>query len=150
MVTLSTGEKLISRSLLFFARFRFAQSKNVILLDEYDQIHRDIVPFLSLSRSLLAQRIADLEAGEFTHTFIVKNGEIEITGNKKELARASDQAGLMKDFLKFLPDVNITMSAHDGPSILLDHALKEKHEQAGRAGRQVTDAEAGQVDDDIA
>lgn len=84
------------------------------------------------------------------HTFVVKNGEISITGNKKELARASDQAGLMKDFLKFLPDVNITMSAHDGPSVLLDYRLKEKHERAGKEGKEVSDKEAAQVDDDIA
>ena len=121
-----------------------------MLLDEYDQIHRDIVPFLSLSPSLLAVRIAELEENEFTHTFVVKDGKIEITGSKKELARASDQAGLMADFLQYLPDVNITMSAHDGPSILMEYAQKSRHEQLGSEGKKMPDAEAELLNDDMA
>lgn len=131
-------------------RFRFAQSKNIVLLDEYDQIHRDIVPYLSLSPALLAARIAELEVNEFTHTFVVKNGKIEITGSKKELARASDQAGLMADFLQYLPDVNITMSAHDGPSILMEHGQKSRHEELGKEGQKMPDAEAELLNDDMA
>lgn len=131
-------------------RFRYAQSKNVILVDEYDQIHRDILPFLSLSTNLLRERIQEKEIDEFTHTFVVKNGEIEIIGAKKDLGRAKDQANLMKDFVKFLPEVNITMSAHDGPSVLMNHNLRDKHESLARDGKKIDDAEAEELGDDPA
>lgn len=91
-----------------------------------------------------------MEINEFTHTFIVKNGEIEIVGTKKELGRAKDQANLMKDFVKFLPEVNITMSAHDGPSVLMDWKLRDKHESLAREGKKIPDEEAEELDDDPA
>lgn len=130
--------------------FRFAQANNVILIDEYDQIHRDVLPFLSLSPELLASRLRDVEADPFTHTFVVKNGRITIEGAKKDLPRASDQMNLMKDFVKWLPDMNITMSAHDGPSILLDYNLKEAHVKAAQAGKKIPDKVAETPDDDPA
>lgn len=91
-----------------------------------------------------------MEINEFTHTFIVKNGEIEIVGAKKELGRAKDQANLMKDFVKFLPPVNITMSAHDGPSVLMDWELRNKHESLAREGKKIDDQEAEELGDDPA
>ena len=90
------------------------------------------------------------EKDEFTHTFIVNNGEIEIIGAKKDLGRAKDQANLMKDFVTFLPEVNITMSAHDGPSILLNHDLRDKHESLAREGKKIDDLEAEELGDDPA
>lgn len=106
------------------------------------------MPFWSLSQNLLRTRITELENNEFTHTFVVKNGKIEIVGAKKELSRARDQADLMKDFVKYLPEVNITMSAHDGPSILMDWKLRNKHEELARRGEKISDEEAEEIDDD--
>ena len=131
-------------------RFKFARERDVVLVDEYDQIMRDIEPFLSLSPSLLHSRITTLENDPFTHTFIVRNGAISIVGAKKELARASDQAGLIKNFVNLLPDVNITMSAHDGPSVLMDWRLKDSHIQAAKSGKRLLDSEADKIDDDPA
>lgn len=107
-------------------------------------------PFLSLSRAKLSERIAEIESNEFVHTFVVANGKIAITGAKKELARASDQADLMKNFVHLLPDVNITMSAHDGPSVLLDWDLREKHANAAAKGQKISDRDADSINNDPA
>lgn len=56
----------------------------------------------------------------------------------------------MKDFVKYLPQVNITMSAHDGPSVLMDWKLRDKHESLARQGKKIDDAEAEELDDDPA
>lgn len=130
--------------------YRFATERKVVLIDEYDQINRDIVPFLALSKDLLAERIRKEENDVFTLTLVIKNGALEIAGAKKDLARGKDQADLIRPFLKFLPDVNITMSAHDGPSVLLDRKLRDKHESYGSQGKTLTTEEANEVDDDLA
>lgn len=81
---------------------------------------------------------------------MIKAGKLDIIGAKKELGRAKDQAELIQPFLKLLPDVNITMSAHDGPSVLLDRALRDKHESYGKQKKILEDAVANAVDDDLA
>lgn len=50
-------------------------------------------------------------------------------------ARAYALTYRMEAFLKHLPDVNITMSHHDGPSVFLDHAMKTKYLDLARAGQ---------------
>lgn len=131
-------------------RYKFASERGVILIDEYDQIQRDIMPFLALPPHILHQRIEELEKNEFTHTFVVRNGEITITGSKKEMGRANDQAGLMKNFMHLLPDVNITMSAHDGPSIVLDWDMRQRHMHYAVRNQKMSPEEAEQVNDDPA
>jgi len=103
-----------------------------------------------LSPSLLAERIHKEENDPFTHTFVISNGHLEITGARKDLGRAKDQAELIESFLDLLPDVNITMSAHDGPSVLMDHGLRGKHESLGLSGGTISNEEAGTVNDDLA
>lgn len=48
--------------------------------------------------------------------------------------RAVDQAGLMKRWSHWVDDINITMSSHDGPSIMMAYEAKKLHEQAAEKG----------------
>lgn len=41
----------------------------------------------------------------------------------------------IQPFLAHLPDVNITLSHHDGPSVFIDHATRQKHLDHARAGK---------------
>lgn len=116
-------------------RFKFAKDNDVILIDEYDRINLDILPFYSLPPPVLLSRAYELSQDADTHTFVVKDGEVEITGPMKELARAGDQRELMKRYKQWLPDMNITISAHDGPSVLLDWRQKERHLTAAKEGK---------------
>ncbi len=50
--------------------------------------------------------------------------------------RALDQSGLMKRWAKYVDDVNITMSGHDGPSIMMDWETRQKHIYAAKAGKR--------------
>lgn len=113
----------------------FAKSNNVILIDEFDGIYRDIHPFFSLSPALLAARSLKLQGDPSTFTMSVTSGEVEVIGAHREDGRAEDQKNLMKRWKQWLPDVNISMSAHDGPSIMMNHITKMKHFDAATAGK---------------
>jgi hypothetical protein len=152
-------------------RFRFAKDNDVVLVDEFDQTFTDVLPFWALSPSVLHQRASRLEVDPSTFTMVIRKGKVEIAGAHAKDGRAKDQAELMKRWAKWVPDVNITMSAHDGPSIMMDHGTRQKHLDHAKAGKRATlsfprlvavlsrsrrlstvipDAEADNVDEDAA
>jgi hypothetical protein len=116
-------------------RFTFAQATNVVLIDEFDTILRDILPFFALSPALIHSRSMTLQKDPSTFTMVLKNRAVEIIGPHKGDGRAEDQKGLMRRWAQFMPDVNITMSAHDGPSIMMDHLTRGRHVEAAKAGK---------------
>jgi hypothetical protein len=125
-----------SRSLTSYIspRFRFAQTNKVILIDEFDQTFTDVLPFYAMPPSMLQNRSEALQRDPSTFTMNIKGGEVTITGAHKDDGRAKDQAALMKRWTQWVPDVNVTMSAHDGPSIMMDDRGRTKHVEAAKKG----------------
>ena len=70
-----------------------------------------------------------------TFTMRIKDGETKIVGPHRADGRAKDQLELMKRWMHLVPDVNISMSAHDGPSIMMDHVSKQLHLDAANSGK---------------
>lgn len=79
-------------------------------------------------------RALTLQNDPSTFTMVVKGGHVKIIGAHKDDGRAEDQEALMSRWTQWVPDVNITMSAHDGPSIIMDAKNREKHEEAAKKG----------------
>lgn len=123
-------------------RYAFAKENDVILIDEFDQTFTDVLPFYSLPTDLLLERADELRADSNTFTMTVSSGKLEVVGAHKDDGRAQDQAKLMARWVGFMDDFNMTMSAHDGPSVMLNWDLKEKHIAAARAGEVLTREEA--------
>ncbi|KAK4053911.1 hypothetical protein OIO90_003748 [Microbotryomycetes sp. JL221] len=128
--------------------FKFAQDNNVVLIDEFDQTLNDVLPFYALPPETIHNRSMVLQRDPSTFTMQIRNGRNTIIGAHKADGRAKDQAELMKRWTKFLPDVNITMSAHDGPSIVMDHRGKTRHFEAAKKGVHLTQPEYDEVDED--
>ncbi|KAK4054449.1 hypothetical protein OIV83_000943 [Microbotryomycetes sp. JL201] len=123
--------------------FKFAQDNKVVLIDEFDQTLNDVLPFYALPPETIHNRSMTLQRDPSTFTMQVRNGRNQIIGAHSGDGRAKDQAELMKRWTKYLPDVNITMSAHDGPSIVMDHRGKTRHLEAAKKG-----PEYDEVDED--
>ena len=85
---------------------------------------------------VIQHRALQLQNDPSTFTMRIKNGKNEIIGAHKGDGRAKDQAKLMERWTKWVPDVNITMSAHDGPSIMLDERTRTRHLQAAKKGER--------------
>lgn len=114
--------------------FKFAQNNKVQLVDEFDTIHHDLEPFWALPPAVIKARAEELQKADYTSTFVFKNGVIEIIGAHKDDGRSAAQLGLMKRWAQWMSPVNISMSAHDGPSILMDTTADTRHRQAARGG----------------
>ena len=122
--------------------FSFAREKEVILVDDYDQINRDILPMLGLPSKPLQERsrimIEDTSnyyyGGSFT--LHVKAGKIaQITGGKATHTRRSEQESLLQPFVHLLPDLNITIWIDDGPVMHVTGEKRQELEELAAAGR---------------
>ena len=80
----------------------------------------------------------------------VRKGKLKIVGEKKDLKRAKEQGEMLQQFVEWLPDMDIVMSAHDGPSVMLDDKLRDLHTTKAEMGEVLTASEAETVDDDAA
>lgn len=127
---------------LSFPRYKFALENEVILIDDYDQIYRDMLPFLGLPSTPLRQRSTEIitDTGNFLHggsfTFKVEGGAIaDISGGAKEHTRMKDQLSLMERFVQYLPDMNITIWAHDAPMLHIAGEKRKELEDLASAGK---------------
>lgn len=107
-----------------------------MLIDEFDQTLHDVLPFYAMPAYVIEHRAMQLQRDASTFTMRIKDGKNEIIGAHKDDGRAKDQAELMKRWTKWVPDVNITMSAHDGPSIMMDEQTRTQHVEAAKRGRR--------------
>ncbi|GAA5975453.1 hypothetical protein JCM11641_004268 [Rhodosporidiobolus odoratus] len=130
--------------------FRFAQENDVVLIDEFDQTFNDIFPFYAMPPSTLADRAERLQVDASTFSMIIKNGKVDIVGGHAKDGRAKDQAALMKRWARWVPDVNISMSAHDGPSIIMDWRGRQRHHDAAKKGTYLSKTQLDEVDEDAA
>lgn len=117
-------------------RFEFAQANSVVLIDEFDQTFNDVLPFWALPPSMIANRSQTIQADPNAITLKIIKGKVEVAGTFAKHPRALDQSGLMKRWAKYVDDVNITMSGHDGPSIMMDWETRQKHIDAAKAGKR--------------
>ncbi|GAA5909994.1 uncharacterized protein JCM6883_000517 [Sporobolomyces salmoneus] len=147
--------------------FKFAQDNKVVLIDEFDQTFRDVEMFWSLPPSVIRSRAEKLQGDASTFTMLINgedggDGEVEIVGAHAGDGRAKDQKKLMKRWAKYVKGgkrrdgkkgfegVNITMAAHDGPSVMMDEKSRKRHLDAARKGKLLTEDEYEEVDEDAA
>ncbi|GAA5880142.1 hypothetical protein JCM16303_001228 [Sporobolomyces ruberrimus] len=131
--------------------FNFASSHNVSLIDEYDSIHRQILPYAALSPDVLQKRSAMLQntTGEdefwlHQHSITVKireNGQnVTADGPMRHVNYRADQLlELLKGISEFLPDLNLTITGHDVPWVTMSGEAREKHVSAAYRGEWIDD-----------
>ncbi|GAA5941976.1 uncharacterized protein JCM15063_004260 [Sporobolomyces koalae] len=135
----------------FDAWFAFATRHNVPLIDEYDSIHRQILPFAALSPEILRKRNAMLQntTGEeelwlHQHTVTVKIREhgqnVTADGPMRKVNYRADQLlELLKGISEFLPDLDLTITGHDVPWVTMSGEAKEEHTAAAQRGQWIDD-----------
>lgn len=121
-------------------RWRFAEENNIQLTDEYDMIHRDLEPFFGLPPRIFKARNYQLgndpnfSLSSVSFSMNIKDGQLSISGPLKEASRARETRDLMDGFAKYLPDMSVTFTGHDGPGIFLAGEIKERYLEAAREG----------------
>jgi hypothetical protein len=113
----------------------------VILVDDYDQIYRDILPFLGLPSEPLQARAGGMIEDpnnyyyQGSYTLQVKGGKLtNVTGGLALHTRVSEQSGLIKRFVHLLPDMNVTIWAHDTSVMHLSGEKRVELEDLAKGG----------------
>lgn len=102
--------------------FEFAQKKGVQLIDEYDTIYHSLLPFWGLPPRVIRARAR--EAMGFDNAVIgllVRNGRVSLTeggGDGKKWQRRAT-AGMMDEFVQYLPDMDLVFNTHDEPRVVV-------------------------------
>ncbi|KAI9824158.1 MAG: hypothetical protein M1819_000921 [Sarea resinae] len=101
--------------------FQFAKNKEVQLIDEYDSIYHSLLPFWALQPSTIRARAR--EALGFNNALIgllIRDGQaVKIEGGQEWQQQAT--VGMMKDFVRYLPDMDIAFNIHDEPRVVVPH-----------------------------
>lgn len=99
--------------------YEFAKERGVQLIDEYDNIYGSLLPFWALKPPVIRERAR--EALGFDNALLgvlIRDGRvISAAGGSEWQQKATN--GMMKSFVKFLPDMDIPFNTHDEPRVAI-------------------------------
>ncbi|KAJ5625543.1 hypothetical protein N7510_001852, partial [Penicillium lagena] len=102
--------------------FEFAKSKGVQLVDEFDSIYHSLLPFWGLPPKTIRDRAR--EALGFDNAVIgvlIRDGKVSLTdggGDDRKWQRDAT-VGMMAQFVKYLPDMDLVFNMHDEPRVVI-------------------------------
>jgi hypothetical protein len=116
--------------------FAFAQSRNVELIDEFDNIFEVITPFWGLKPETIRSRVR--EALGFDKNFLmgiqIRAGNVSNVAGAVKWQRVAT-VGMMNQFTEFLPDMDLAFNVHDEPRVIVPY---EDMARLIRTAREVT------------
>ncbi|EFQ98032.1 hypothetical protein MGYG_01069 [Nannizzia gypsea CBS 118893] len=105
--------------------FKFAQSRGVQMIDEYDTIYDTLLPFWGVKPKTIRERAR--EAIGFENALIglmIRDGNVTLVdgGGEPEQWKRNAIKGMMATFVKYLPDMDLAFNIHDEPRVVLSHS----------------------------
>ncbi|KAJ6144436.1 hypothetical protein N7470_008331 [Penicillium chermesinum] len=104
------------------AWFEFAQAKGVQLIDEFDSIYHSLLPFWALHPQTIRERAREtLGFDNAVLGVLIRNGRVTLTDGGGDGFKWQREAtvGMMKDFVKYLPDMDLVFNTHDEPRVVI-------------------------------
>ena len=101
--------------------YEFATQRGVELIDEYDTIHHSLLPFWGLSPSVIRGRAREsLGFDNALMGMIIRDGAVISAAGGTEWQQKST-VGMVKDFVQYLPDMDLPFNIHDEPRVIVPH-----------------------------
>lgn len=97
---------------------QYAQQRNHTLIDEYDQLMRDLQPYTSLSPAALAQRTRTLGQLSGVSIVSIRDGKSEVHSKSGRWAPALAFQEMIADFEADLPDMDIAINERPEARVL--------------------------------
>ncbi|GAA5842246.1 hypothetical protein JCM11251_006757 [Rhodosporidiobolus azoricus] len=137
----------------FDAWWRYAMQNRIVLVDEYDQIYSDLLPFFSLPPSELRRRASSLHTDSSLpwhhHSFglAIKDGAVNLMagGSEGDKQRTEDLMDLLGEFAESLPDLEVRFAEGDEPSVAVSGEAKERHIKYAKEGKLLGLSESYEV-----
>lgn len=116
-----------------YTRWRYAMQNRIVLVDEYDQIYDDILPFLSLPPSEFRRRVTHLKADaslpwrDSSFSFSIRDGHVQTPGAGESTGGKDDLLDIIGEIASMLPDLEIRMNKGDEPTVVVSGEAKKRH-----------------------
>ncbi|KAF1832202.1 hypothetical protein BDW02DRAFT_530341 [Decorospora gaudefroyi] len=129
--------------------YEFATRNGVVLIDEFDTIHDMLLPFWALKPATIRSRIVNALGHEDSALIAVaiRHGAVENFQNGEEWQQQAT-IGMMKDFVQYLPDMDLGFNRHDEPRVVVPNNLlslmiaKAKNEVLPRMAKNTSPRDA--------
>jgi hypothetical protein len=112
--------------------FQFATEREVVIMDDYDQIYHDLLPFWGMEPALIRQRTIIQHAHNDIVGITIRNGEARATmlgGGRISNATITAISG----FAKWLPDMNLAINMREEPQVAVPWSVAEASRKRARA-----------------
>jgi hypothetical protein len=115
--------------------YEFATRNEVVMMDEYDTINEMLLPFWALKPSTIRSRIANALGHEDSAliAIAIRHGAVENFQNGEEWQQQAT-IGMMKDFVQYLPDMDLGFNMHDEPRVVVPNELLSSMVSKARDG----------------
>ena len=101
--------------------YKFAQDKGVLLIDEYDTIYHSLLPFWALRPSVIRGRAREaLGYDNALLGLLIRDGRVISAAGGDEWQQRST-VGMIENFVKYLPDMDLPFNIHDEPRVIVPH-----------------------------
>ncbi|KAK4054576.1 Protein O-glucosyltransferase 2 [Microbotryomycetes sp. JL201] len=136
----------------------FAQQVNFQMPDEFDSLNENLLPFLALppsknqERSEKIQFDKDFWIQDKAFTIQIQDGAISVHGPMARSLENPDERStqahkMIKDLAGRLPDMNVTVTGHDNPWVVLSGEARSRLKSRGRGGLLIEKEEEDEVHD---
>ncbi|KAF1938575.1 hypothetical protein EJ02DRAFT_410175 [Clathrospora elynae] len=104
--------------------YEFATRNGAVMIDEFDTINEMLLPFWALKPATIRSRIANALGHEDSAliAIAIRHGAVENFQNGEEWQQQAT-IGMMKDFVKYLPDMDLGFNMHDEPRVVVPNDL---------------------------
>ncbi|EAW08178.1 putative capsule-associated protein CAP1 [Aspergillus clavatus NRRL 1] len=102
--------------------FKFAQSKGVQLIDEFDTIYHSLLPFWGIDPKTIRSRAREtLGYDNAVIGLLIRNGKASLVegGGDGHQWQRDATVGMMKEFVQYLPDMDLVFNIHDEPRVVV-------------------------------
>ncbi|KAJ5483923.1 hypothetical protein N7539_005719 [Penicillium diatomitis] len=121
--------------------YEFATNHSSIIIDEFDQIHENILPFRALEPSHIRHMTHELAANPFNDlgAIIIRNGEVKVQEKVKPTHAwmVKGAANMIEKFVQYLPDMDIVFNLNDEPRVVVPWEQMMQLKQTGRSREDV-------------
>ncbi|ORY28493.1 hypothetical protein BCR39DRAFT_534920 [Naematelia encephala] len=134
----------------FDAWFEFCQQNGIKIVDDYDQMMKDLLPHHALPPQLFIQRMDELEGTTFTYTLDISSENIELNGPRADKDRPKHLLRLFSGLREHLPPgfhVKVTGSDHDTGSTVLGRDQRQRAMELVKEGQHFEEAELKHLED---
>ena len=118
--------------------YQYASARTSIIIDQYDQIHNDVLPFWSVPPEQLRRSTWELISNPWNDIggITIRGGAVSVLDNVPETHRwmLEGVTSMINKFAQHLPDMDLAFNLNDEARVAVPHRDIEHLRQSAKAG----------------